>query len=238
MELDDYETPDRYAPRPRASQSVAARKRASLRADDAPLPAPRLPQPPQQLIMGAVGVLAIIGVIILAISQAGHAPTALQITPLPTEHAAFVAAPPPPPAPAPTNLPAAATINAYSAPDGSLLGQIAADRAIVPAAHYGSDWIAYQDGTGLVWVRASDRPDLARSGPDLAPVAAVPMTGRGLTLAVATPAPSATPAPTWDAPAFQVKLDATATAIYAHAQAIETATGYQAIVIPATPVQP
>ncbi len=197
MELEDYETPDPYAPRPKASQSVAAQKRAAIHADDAPLPAPRMLQSQQQLIMGGIGVLAIIGVLFLAISQAGHAPTALPITPLPTERAAAVGAPTTPPAPAPTDPPSAPTISAYAAPDGALLGQIAADRVITPVAHYGSAWLAYQDGAGLVWVRASDRPDLALIGPDLAPVAAAPMTGRGLTLESGgdppPPPPAATP---------------------------------------------
>lgn len=68
-----------------------------------------------------------------------------------------------PPSPIPARM-----LPAYSAP-GVPLGQIEATRAITPVAHFGADWIAYRDGSGLVWLRASDWPRLAITGPDLAP---------------------------------------------------------------------
>src|SRR5439155_780403 len=44
-------------------------------------------------------------------------------------------------------------------------------RPLTPTAHYGNDWIqADVAGSGLVWLRRSDSPDLAIVGPDLAPV--------------------------------------------------------------------
>jgi hypothetical protein len=59
---------------------------------------------------------------------------------------------------------------AFASPDGIVLGAIESTRAITPTAHYGDSWIqADVQGSGLVWLRASDAPDLAVTGPDLAP---------------------------------------------------------------------
>lgn len=64
---------------------------------------------------------------------------------------------------------------AFAAPDGQPLGAIEATRAITPTAHYGDGWIqADVQGSGLVWLRASDSPDLAIVGPDLAPRQSAP----------------------------------------------------------------
>jgi hypothetical protein len=72
----------------------------------------------------------------------------------------------------PTSPPArvVARYNAYAAPDGALLGQVEADRQITPVAHSGDDWVqALVADSGLVWLRAADWPELAITGPDLAP---------------------------------------------------------------------
>lgn len=59
---------------------------------------------------------------------------------------------------------------AFASPDGFILGAIESTRAITPTAHYGDSWIqADVHDSGLVWLRASDAPDLAIVGPDLAP---------------------------------------------------------------------
>jgi hypothetical protein len=82
------------------------------------------------------------------------------------------------PSPIPAMLPA------YSAPDVPL-GPIEATRAMTPTAHYGQDWIqAMVQGSGRIWLRASDWPSLAIVGPDLAPPPA----------RAAAPAPAAAPA--------------------------------------------
>lgn len=191
-----------FAPDPRASQRVAAAKRAhpQLDDDDAPLPMRHRPVA-QQFVLGIVGVITVVGVLALALSQGGT-PSALKTTPAAQAFdTASKTSPTTSPAPTPEATAAPRTIAAYAAPDGLLLGQIAAERAITPAAHYGSGWIAYQDGAGLVWVRASDRPDLALAGPDLAPAVAppvpavVPQTGRGMPNDSSSDVPPAAPAP-------------------------------------------
>ena len=72
--------------------------------------------------------------------------------------------------PVPPPTPEAVMLPAFAAPDGAELGQIEATRAITTVAHYGADWIqADVQGSGLVWLRVSDWPQLAIVGPDLAP---------------------------------------------------------------------
>lgn len=59
---------------------------------------------------------------------------------------------------------------AFAAPDGVLLGAVESTRAMTPTAHYGDGWIqANVQGSGLIWLRATDSPELAIVGPDLAP---------------------------------------------------------------------
>lgn len=85
--------------------------------------------------------------------------------------------------------------SAYSAPDVPL-GQIEATRAITPVAHFGMDWIqAIVQGSGRIWLRASDWPDLAIVGPDLAPPPAR-IAAPAPTAAVYAPEPTAPPPPT------------------------------------------
>jgi hypothetical protein len=212
MQIEDYgeRAPINTDVDPRASQRVAAMHRAAAQPGRSthatepitPLAASPLSAHAQALIGGAVAALLIGGLIWATSWQLNRAPALpLQITPARTE-AAYLEAPTSPPAPTSAPTATAATIGAYAAPDGQLLGQIELDREITAVAHYGTSWIqADVHGSGLVWLKAGDVPDVAIVGPDLAPVA---QTGRGLTLGIvatpeppeATPAPIATPAPT------------------------------------------
>jgi hypothetical protein len=188
MDIADYETPepdilrDDYEPRPKASQHVAAFHRAKASRpthDTEPIQPIALPSTTRKYVPFGIGALVLIVLMIGAATyQLSHIESSkpLQITPqatvLPTDAPAAAVS-----APAPTSGPAAtpATIGAYAAPDGQLLGPIELDRTIVPVAHYGSVWIqADVTGSGLVWLRAGDVPDIAITGPDLAPVAQQP----------------------------------------------------------------
>ena len=201
MDLHDYDYPDAYAPDPRASQRVAAQQRAQPgRPTHDTEPIAPLKLNARRYVPFGIGALVLIVLMIGAASyQLGRLPTAtpLAITPGPST-AAFLAAPTPSPAAttAPTATPR--TIGAYAAPDGLLLGQIEEDREIIPVAHYGSAWVqADVHGSGRVWLRAQDVPDVAITGPDLAPVAAQPpQTGRGPNVSNewTPPAPVAAPA--------------------------------------------
>lgn len=76
------------------------------------------------------------------------------------------------PSPIPATTPAVTgrLLVAFAEPDGAVLGPIEATRAITPTAHYGQAWIqADVAGSGLVWLRAGDAPELAIVGPDLRP---------------------------------------------------------------------
>lgn len=207
MNLSDYEAPATpIDPTPRRSQDIAAAKLARAaqpQEADEPI-APHITPQRQQLIMGIVGVLTVVGVLALAIGQHGiQAPTPLPITPAATVPAQVFATDPVASSVAAQDGPGVTkalgrTISAYAAPGGPLLGPIEITRQITPIAHYGADWVqADVAGSGRVWLRWRDMPSLAITGPDLAPVASAPQTGRGLTLAVDTPepAPEATPEP-------------------------------------------
>jgi hypothetical protein len=95
---------------------------------------------------------------------------------------------PPTAAPAATIVPhPIAQFLAFAAPDVPL-GMIESTRAITPTAHYGAGWIqADVQGSGRIWLRASDWPELAIVGLDLTP--------RKATAAPAVVAPLATPEP-------------------------------------------
>jgi hypothetical protein len=183
MDLNDYELPaeERYAPRLKASQRVAAQKRA--RHDDTE-PITPVAHSRSALPFGVGAVLIIIAMIGMASYGPSRLPgVPLAVTPGPST-AAFLSAPTPAPAQSPAPTAAIRTIGAYASPDGLLLGQIEATRKITPVAHYGANWVqADVAGSGLVWLRAQDVPDLAIVGPDLSPAAAEqPQTGRGLTV--------------------------------------------------------
>lgn len=104
--------------------------------------------------------LIVIGIAIYRFGFSGDAPAPPASVPVATQTGGGAVLTPSP-------IPAVLR-QAYSAPDVPL-GQIEATRAITPVAHFGMDWIAYRDGNGLVWLRASDWPQLPIIGPDLAP---------------------------------------------------------------------
>ncbi len=96
------------------------------------------------------------------------------------------AAPPAPPARA------GRLLIAFAAPNGEPLGAIESTRAITPTAHYGDEWIqADVAGSGRIWLRASDAPDLPIVGPDLAPRRVAPQA----VPAVVAPPPTPEPQP-------------------------------------------
>ena len=211
MNLNDLETPPPTVdPTVRTPQQMAAAKRQRAQTEPDTAPVVRRAIPPA--IVGAVGVLAVAGVLALAISQHGALPAPRPIsTPAPTFVPFSVAAQDGPgatEAPRPTEAPAVATIGAYAAPDGALLGPIEVTRTMSPVAHYGAAWVqANVEGSGLVWLRVSDVPQLGLVGQDLSvasPAAAEPQTGQGMTL-VQPPPPAAEPAP---APVEQPIIDA------------------------------
>lgn len=203
MNLNDYDgPPDPYAPRPKASQAVAAAKRAAQpgRPTHDTEPIAPLATRTRYAVPFGIGAALLIALMIMAASyQLARLPGAqpLAITPSAQAFASASAVAAQngagaTEAPMPTPQ---AMINAYAAPDGLLLGQIELDRMILPVAHYGSGWIqADVAGSGLIWLRAADVPDVAIVGPDLAPVAAQPpQTGHGPNVSDWTPpeAPSA-----------------------------------------------
>jgi hypothetical protein len=172
MDLNDYDdeqpTVDDYTPRRRASQAAAAAHRAkhgSARSTPVAKPAPfSMPIASGALVI----ILLMIGMISYQLSREQARP--LQIPPaatvLPSRAPAIV------PTVRATSAPTAtlvAMLPAYDSPNGALLGQIEVTRSMTPVAHYGADWIqADVEGSGRVWLRASDWPALVLMGPDLA----------------------------------------------------------------------
>jgi hypothetical protein len=104
MNITDYEptaTAIDDTPRPKASQAVAAAKRAAPH-DEAPAPSANSPRINHQLLMGIAGVLSVIGVLALIVLQ----PRALRPIQLqPTAAPAQVFRSVPTAAPAPTSAP-------------------------------------------------------------------------------------------------------------------------------------
>ena len=66
---------------------------------------------------------------------------------------------------------AARLLLAFAAPGGIALGTIESTRPMTATASYGSDWTQFDVvGSGLVWLRSREVPDLAIAGlPDLRP---------------------------------------------------------------------
>lgn len=141
--------------------------------------------------MIVVGIIAI-GVLAFRLGSSGAAaPAAPQSRPAaaaPTGEA--ILTPSPLPATAPVAL--GRVLIAFAAPDGAVLGAIESTREMTPTAHYGNGWIqADVAGSGLVWLRKSDAPELHIIGPDLAPRP----TATQAPVIVATEPPTATPEP-------------------------------------------
>jgi len=166
---------------------------ASIRADAARVV-------PQKLSRGEIGALAIVGFVAFFImAYSWSTPT---VAPAQIERAVIMppTAAPARPTVAPTTEPVR-MLGAYAAPDGALLGQIEETRAITPTAHYGGDWVqADVSGSGRVWLRAGDMPNLALVGPDLAPPPPAPQVIYVVQPVQAAPtysAPVAQPTPDW-----------------------------------------
>lgn len=207
MELNDYEVPpldfdEIYAPRPKASQRVAAAQRARGDEEDETVAAPT--KLPPALIVAAVGIA--FGVALVLLLGTPHAATPLV---LPTPQAAAFA--PPTDAPLPTPTPATFIVSAYAAPDGALLGPVDLDgEAVQAVARAGASWVQLERGDHTrVWFRRGDLP-ANLSVPDALPDLAVqppPQTGRGLTVeqvpaeAPVPDAPTPLPAPPTSVPA-------------------------------------
>ncbi|HWP86453.1 MAG TPA: hypothetical protein VNM70_01140, partial [Burkholderiales bacterium] len=181
MELDEYQTPDPYAPREKASQLYAAAKRGAaakaetgkLKAetgDPAPFPLSSFSSQLSAKGRGIGMALIIFAMIALASYQLSHLPAGPLVVPPKIAPVASPEARRATIAPAPVHPPAEVPqIAVYAAP-GALLGTIEADRQITPIAHYGTDWIqADVEGSGRVWLRAADWPALAIVGVDLEP---------------------------------------------------------------------
>jgi len=132
-----------------------------------PAPSPMSPRLRYQLTIAA----AVVAGLLLVLLSVRFSPTPGAIQPgtlLPTA-AATSATLHVAPFVAPTRE-SVAMLDAYGAPNEAPRWQIESTRVITPLAHYGSDWIqADVAGSGLVWLRASDVPELAIVGPDLAP---------------------------------------------------------------------
>jgi hypothetical protein len=137
-----------------------------------------------RLAMAGAGVAALVLVLLTMRSSASSGeqhPAALAAAAI-MPHATEAPAPTLPP----TALPVA-MLPAFAAPNGTQLGEIEATRTIAPIAHFGSEWIqADVEGSGRIWLRARDFPQLAIVGPDLAPRLAPPV--------------AEAPAPVWQAP--------------------------------------
>lgn len=153
-----------------------------------PAPPAALPRPPlsprlrYQLTMAGAAIAGLL--LVLASVRFSAAPSVIGTATI----VATLAATSAPAATLPTGAPATAQpvvmLDAYAAPNEAPEWQIEATRAITPTAHYGSQWIqADVAGSGLLWLRASDVPDLEITGPDLAP------------RPTARPLPTATPEP-------------------------------------------
>ncbi|MDQ2995712.1 MAG: hypothetical protein M3R61_01460 [Chloroflexota bacterium] len=152
------------APAPSESRSLADLLPPASAARLAPA---KQPIRRSELISSGVAVLLACGVLLyLAGSRPASAPQAVPAPP--HTRGDGVATPSPIPAAAPAV--AGRLLIAFGAPDGNPLGAIESTRAITPTAHYGDAWIqADVQGSGRIWLRASDAPDLAITGPDLAP---------------------------------------------------------------------
>lgn len=143
------ESPPPPAPPPRTARPAAPARTAR------PPLSPRLRY---QLTMALSGVA---GLLLILLTMRLSSPRAIAPA-VPTAAPVALALP------APT-APPVAMLPAYGAPDGVRLGEIEATRLITPVAHLGADWIfATVQGSGTIWLRASDFPQLAIIGKDLA----------------------------------------------------------------------
>lgn len=132
--------------------------------------ADRRPMTRSEIVSLVVVAIAAVIVLIWSGARSGDAPAVAPRVPAaaaaPTGDAVLT----PSPLPATAPVIAGRLLIAFAAPDGQPLGAIESTRAMTMTAHYGAAWIqADVAGSGLVWLRASDSPELAIVGPDLAP---------------------------------------------------------------------
>ena len=150
----------------------------------------RVPRIPRSMIVLYAG--GMIGLVLIALTVwFGAAPA--RITPAPTAIASNVTSP----TFAPRATPAPAMIAAYGAPNEAPRWQIEATREMTPVAHLGDDWIqADVQGSGVIWLKASDWPSLAVIGPDLAvQPTAIPVARRAVQPAAEPPIVVSLPSP-------------------------------------------
>lgn len=145
-----------------------------------------------QLIIGVVLALIAIGLVLVLLGRTAQ-PTP-DARSAPTVAAGGASAPTPASA---TTTAAARLLVAFAAPDGAALGAIESTREMTATAHAGDGWVqADVAGSGLIWLRASDVPELAGIGPDLAPRPTQPAaTQRPIVAPAAPPLPAPTDPP-------------------------------------------
>lgn len=128
------------------------------------------PIPRQQLIIAGALILLALILAAYAASRAPTRPAAPSAAPLTAAALAMRAAPTAAPTP-----PVARSLIAFASPDGTALGAIESTRVMTATAHAGNIWVqADVQGSGLIWLRAADVPDLAIVGPDLTPPTPAP----------------------------------------------------------------
>jgi hypothetical protein len=182
MNLNEYE--DEYAPRPRASQEVAAAKRQQDTVSTTP-PARSVRNTVPLGVGALLIILSMVGMMTYQLAQAPAKPLAL--TPSPSVISAPVVQLAAPTA-APTSTPAMESyiIDAFAAPNGVVLGPVDLGSEVVQAvARAGVAWVQLQRPSGdRVWFKRSDLPanlSVPATLPDLSPrtAAPAPQAGRG-----------------------------------------------------------
>jgi len=206
------------------------------RAAPAPAPAARVPMPRSliSLIGGGLIGLVLIGLTIRfgAVPQPIMPPRAATV---PSAAPAAAARAPIPQRP----TPGVAMLPAYGAPNEAPRWQIEATRVITPLAHFGSDWIqADVAGSGVIWLRAADWPQLGMVGADLAVRPTAPPIPPEVPM-VATPPPPPPPCAQTGIPGKMVEVcdDADLSVLQEQAKAkwIETYGGNAGVVITPSP---
>jgi hypothetical protein len=178
-----------FSVRPKASQYVAAAKRARATLEqDAPEGQPRSTLTTEQRRI-LLGIGAAFLVLVLLAMMTYQLNTSRPLQTAPTAAATEAAEPGASIFSQQEEQPVAQeeralTFNVYDAPNGAIIGPVEQDRMITPVAHYGPGWVQVDvQGSGLVWLRAADAPGIAITGPDLQPRPAAPapdQTGRGM----------------------------------------------------------
>lgn len=180
---------EEFAPDPRASQNLAAKKRQ--RGDAQPTlasAASTVPMPPHyKVIAFAVGAVLLVSVFALLVAKypaSSPKPLATPQADTRATDAALVLGLPVTPQGYSTSTPVLVeTIDAYAAPDGAVLGPVELSRvnAGQAVARCRADWVQVRvEGSGPVWFPLPNM-SLRPTGPDLCVVPTLaPQTGRGM----------------------------------------------------------